>query len=79
MQYFSEIDGMRDVFKELESTPALLLDTNTSYPLLLQNTTLLPLSIKQKWLQLMLADVVEQKNPSSNIIRLYNVDRQVRN
>ena len=75
LEYFVEVDGMREVFKRLEANPELLLDKTTSYPHLLHNPRLLPVSIKQKWLQLLLADVVEQKNPEGNFIRLYDVER----
>ena len=75
LEYFVDVDGMREVFKLLDANPALLLDKTTSYPHLLHNTRLLPVSIKQKWLQLLLTNVVKQKNPDNDFIRLYGVDR----
>ena len=59
----------------LDVKPQLLLDTQTSFPLLLNDPKWLPLGIKQKWLQLVLTANVEKENPLGAVIRLYDVDR----
>jgi E3 ubiquitin-protein ligase HACE1 len=75
LKLMASCNSLAGIYQTVEADISLLCNTNTSYPLLLQDPMLLPLKLKRKWIQYRLLQVVGSK-PGATRVQLHGVDRE---